>query len=74
MIDRELMKVVDDYMQRLQSDAAEKVNSQKELRESAEYQSQLEFLHKSMHDFSDTLTDCAFTASRWEQYNGAFLF
>ena len=70
----ELMKVVDDYMQRLQSDAAEKANSQKELRESAEYQDQLEFLRKTIHDFSETLTDCAFTASRWEQYYGAFLF
>lgn len=70
----ELMKAVDNYMHKLQSDAAEKAKSQEELRASKEYQDQLEFLRKTMHDFSETLTDCAFTASRWEQYYGAFLF
>ncbi|MFM0500254.1 hypothetical protein [Paraburkholderia caffeinilytica] len=70
----ELMKAVDNYMHKLQSDAVEKAKSQEELRASKEYQDQLEFLHKTMHDFSETLTDCAFTASRWEQYYGAFLF
>ncbi|WP_155636985.1 hypothetical protein [Burkholderia multivorans] len=70
----ELMKAVDDYMHKLQSDAAKKAKSQEELRASEEYQDQLEFLRKTIHDFSETLTDCAFTASRWEQYYGAFLF
>ncbi|MCA8088889.1 hypothetical protein [Burkholderia cenocepacia] len=70
----ELMKAVDDYIHKLQSDAAEKAKSQEELRTSEEYQDQLEFLRKTIHDFSETLTDCAFTASRWEQYYGAFLF
>ena len=65
---------MDAFIQKLRDEALEKADAQEKVRNSPEYQEQLEFLRRTIDDLSKTFFACNVAASIWAKYSDDYLW